>query len=143
MKSLRSILFVSAATLLLATAAVAQAQEAKVAAFIPFDFVVGDHAYPAGEYSLQSISGDGIVVRIESTDQVERSNVISHSCTGVLPATKTKMVFRQMGGNMFLYQVWIEGHLTGREFPKSHAEMRLAEDHEKAKVVIIAANISE
>jgi hypothetical protein len=143
MKSLRSILFVSAATLFMATAAVAQAREPKVAAFIPFDFVVGDHAYPAGEYSLQSASNNGIVVRIESTDQVEPSNVISNTCTGVLPATKTKMVFRQISGNMFLYQVWIEGHLTGREFPKSHTEMRLAEDHENAKVVIIAANISQ
>ncbi len=141
MKSLRSILFVSAATVLMAT--VAAAQEPKVAAFVPFDFVVGDHAYPAGEYSLQSITSSGIVIRIASTDPVESSNVMSSASTGVLPATKTKMVFRQLGGHMFLYQVWIEGRLTGREFPKSDTEMRLAEDHEKAKMVIIAANVSE
>ena len=46
MKNLRSILL-ALTVLLLATAA--QAQTTRVQASIPFDFVVGDHAYSAGD----------------------------------------------------------------------------------------------
>lgn len=46
MNNLRSVLF-ALIVLLMATAA--QAQQTNVKAKIPFDFVVGDRAYPAGE----------------------------------------------------------------------------------------------
>jgi hypothetical protein len=54
MKNLRSVIFVLA-VLLMATAA--NAQQTNVKANVPFDFVVGDRAYPAGEYSLKSMQG--------------------------------------------------------------------------------------
>ena len=63
MKNLRSILF-SLTILLLATAA--QAQTTNVKANIPFDFVVGDHAYPAGEYTVKSLSQNSSALRIDN-----------------------------------------------------------------------------
>ena len=53
MKNLRSILL-ALTVLLLATAA--QAQTTNVKASIPFNFVVGNHAYSAGEYTVKSMS---------------------------------------------------------------------------------------
>jgi len=46
-----------------------------------------------------------------------------------------------MGENYFLSQVWVAGHLTGREFPRSRTEIRMAQNHEKAETVIVAANL--
>jgi hypothetical protein len=142
-KTLRSALFVFAALLM---ASAAYAQEPKLVASIPFDFVLGDHAYPAGEYSVQSITGSNVVVLIENTDPTQRARragVLSQACTNILPSEKSKLVFLRMGDNLFLHQVWIQGRLSGLEFPRSKAEIRLAENHEKSKMVIVAANISK
>lgn len=121
-------------------AAAAQAQQTKVQANVPFDFVVGDRTYPAGEYSLRSVTNDGAVIQL--TNDVDARNVNSNSCRNATPATQTKLVFRKMGDEYFLYQVWIEGNLSGREFPRSDIEIRLAQQHEKSKLVLVAANIS-
>ena len=56
MKNLRSILFVLAAH----PAGPGRSGPAKwlSSADVPFDFVVGDRAYPAGEYALKSALND-------------------------------------------------------------------------------------
>lgn len=121
-------------------AAAAQAQQTKVQANVPFDFVVGDRTYPAGEYYLRSVTNDGAVIQL--TNGVDARNVNSNSCRNATLATQTKLVFRKMGDEYFLYQVWTEGNLSGREFPRSDTEIRLAQQHEKSKLVLVAANIS-
>ena len=133
MKNLRSVL-VALAVLLMATAA--HAQESKVAATIPFNFVAGDRAYPAGDYLLSS---DGPVLKIIGAEQT--SVTLSNACENVTPSATTKVVFSQMGGAYFLKQIWLAGDSRGRELPRSKSEIRLAKSHEKSEPVIVAANI--
>jgi len=133
MKNLRPVLLVLA-VLLMATAA--HAQESKVAATIPFNFVAGDRAYPAGEYLL---SNNGAVLKIIGADQT--TVMLSNACEKVTPSTTTKVVFSQMGGAYFLKQIWLAGDPSGRELPRSKMEIRLAQNHEKSEPVIVAANI--
>jgi hypothetical protein len=137
MKTAKSILF--ALTILLMATAV-KAQEIKVRASVPFDFVVGDRAYPAGEYSFKA---HGIVLQIVSTEQGSLDKVLSNACENTRPSDKTEVVFRHIGDNYFLYQVWVEGRVSGREMPRSRTEVRLAQNHEGAKSVIVAAVISQ
>jgi hypothetical protein len=139
MKNLRSLLF-TLTVLLLATAA--QAQQTKVQANIPFDFVAGDRLYPAGEYTLKSMSDSGVPIRIDGTQEATSAIVPSSSCVGRGPASSTKVVFHRMGDHYFLYQVWIEGYISGRQFPKSREEMQLAQNHEKPEPVMVAAIIA-
>jgi hypothetical protein len=139
MKNLRPILF-ALTVLLLATAA--QAQETNVLATVPFDFVVGDRAYPAGEYSVRSLGQHQAALLIDNTQEPMGSIVLSTPCSNGTTSDKTKLVFRRMGGNYFLYQVWVEGKASGREFPKSGIETRLAQNHEKPELVMVAANLS-
>ena len=139
MKNLRSVLFVLA-VLLLATAA--RAQQNAVKADVPFDFVVGDRAYPAGEYTLKAALNGSSVIRIENMNEVSAAFTQSNSCSKATPSPETKLVFHRMGGHYFLYQVWTEGYATGREFPKGRIEVELAQNHEKPEVVIVAAVIS-
>jgi hypothetical protein len=139
MKNMRFVLL-SLTVLLMATAA--GAQETKVRASVPFDFVVGDRVYPAGEYSLNSMANNNAAIRIDNIREPAASHVISNACASVTLAPKTELVFHRMGGNYFLYQVWVAGNLSGREFPKSRAEVMLAQNHQKPELVIVAANAS-
>ena len=139
MKNLRSILL-ALSVLLLATAA--QAQTTNVKASIPFDFVVGDHAYSAGEYTVKSLSQSSAAIRIDSADESEKGMTLSNACQKAQPATQTTLVFRRLGDNYFLYQVWMERNPLGREFPMSKAQVQLAKNNSKPELVIVAANIS-
>jgi hypothetical protein len=140
MKTLRSVLSVLA-VLLMATAA--QGQQTKVHSNVPFDFFVGDRAYPAGDYTLKSVTEMGDVIRISNTQEDASANVIAIACEKVQPSTDTKLVFRHMGGYYFLTQVWTAGSSAGREFPRSRTEIRLAQNQEKSEYVIVAANITK
>jgi hypothetical protein len=132
MKNLRSIL-VALAVLVMATAAHAQQ---RVTATVPFNFVVGDRTYPAGDYSISNNSG---VLQITNADKSEM--ILSQACESNKPSANTKLVFDSMGGNYFLRQIWVAGEKRGRELSRSHAEAQLAENHVKSESVIVAANI--
>ena len=125
--------------LLLATAAQAQTT---VKASIPFDFVVGDHAYPAGEYTVKSLSQSGGALRIDNAEESEKGITISSACTSGQPATETKLVFHRFGNSYLLYQVWTTGYTLGREFPMSKAQVQMTKNNSKPELVIVAANIS-
>ena len=139
MKNLRSILL-ALTVLLLATAA--QAQTTNVKASIPFDFVVGDHAYTAGEYTVKSMSESGAAIRIDSADESDKGITLSNACSKAQPAVGTTLVFHRLGNNYFLYQIWTEGNSLGREFSMSKAEVKIAKNYNKPELVIVAANIS-
>ncbi len=136
MKNLRSIV-AALAVLLMATAA--HAQHTKVSATVPFNFVVGDRAYPAGDYVF---SNNDAVLNITNTEQAKSEMALSIPCQHAMPSADTKLVFDSMGGHYFLRQIWIEGNTSGRELPRSHTEVRLAQNHEQAEPVIVAANLS-
>jgi len=140
MKNLRLVL-VALTALLMATAV--QAQQTRVKANVPFGFVAGDHYYPAGEYSLKSVYGLDSFIQIANTQEDGAANVVSIACTAAQPSEQTKLVFWRMGDTYFLSQIWTAGRSYGREFPKSRAELRLAQNHEKPELVIVAANISQ
>ena len=139
MKNLRSILL---ALTVLSLATAAQAQTTNVKASIPFDFVIGSHAYPAGEYTVKSLSQSSAAIRIDNADESENRMTLSIACQKGQPASQTTLVFQRMGDNYFLYQIWTEGSSLGREFPMSKAEVQVAKNYSKSELVIIAANIS-
>jgi hypothetical protein len=139
MKSLRSLFLVFTAILIVPAA---WAQQRAVKANVPFDFAVGDRAYPAGEYVLKAALNDGGFIRIENVREVSAAFTQSNPCSKATPSTETKLVFRRIGGRYFLYQVWTAGNLTGREFPKGRIEVELAKSHETPEVVIVAAVLS-
>jgi len=138
MKSLRSILF-ALTVLLMATAA--QAQQTSVRANVPFDFVIGNQAYPAGDYALKSMQISGVLIRVENVQEAASRVTLSNACVSIDAATSTKLVFHRVGDSYFLYQIWEQGKTSGREFPVSRAERQLAQNHEKPELVVVAANI--
>lgn len=139
MKTLRSILFVLSVILIVPAA---RAQQNSVKADVPFDFIVGNRAYPAGEYILSAPLNPGGAIRMENVQEVSAVFVSSNSCQNRAPSKETKLVFHRVAGRYFLYQTWIAGSLTGREFPMSRTEVQLARNHEQPELIILAAAIS-
>jgi hypothetical protein len=139
MKNLRSVLFVLAVLLIVPAV---RAQQKSVKADVPFDFVVGDRAYPAGEYILKAAFSDGGVIRIENVNEFSAAFIASNPCTKATPSPETKLVFHRIGRHYFLHQVWTAGSPAGHEFPKGRIEVELAQNHLTPDVVIVAAAIS-
>ncbi len=139
MKNLRSILFVLTA-LLMATAA--QAQQTNIKASVPFDFVVGNQAYPAGDYSVKSLSENGVPILIHNDQESLKGIALSNTCTSLRASGATKLVFHRLGDRYFLYQVWTQGNSAGREFRMSKTEVQLAQLLPKTELVIVASNIN-
>src|SRR5215472_19006400 len=103
-----------AASLLLASGA--QAQGLHVRANVPFDFVIGSAAYPAGNYDIERVSAGNSVLLVRSNEKTESTLVMPHDCSSGKPATKTVLVFHRVGDEYFLYQIWTAGNAQGREF---------------------------
>jgi hypothetical protein len=139
MKNLRPFLFALTALFM---AAAAHAQQTNVKATVPFDFVVGNRSYPAGEYSVKTIGEGEKTLRIDNTQSGKAEMVRSNTCAQLNPSDMTKLVFHRVGDNYFLYQIWSAGNTQGREFPMSRTELQISQNREKPELVIVAANIS-
>jgi hypothetical protein len=127
--------------LLLAVSA-AQAQETRVKANIPFDFVVGNKVLPAGEYMVVSEGSTNHVIVIRSDDTKSAILSLTLSCSSLNPSDKTKLVFHTLAGRYFLSQVWMQGNDRGQELQKSSAEVQLAKNHNPAGETILAATLT-
>jgi hypothetical protein len=80
---------------------------------VPFDFTVGQKAFPAGEYSIVRV-GPG---RLDLRD-IHRhvlGSLITYSVRSLEKSTTTKLEFSTAGGGHALMQVWLEGELIGDE----------------------------
>jgi len=137
MKTLRSVLIAFA--LLLAVSA-AHAQTPGLRAAIPFNFVAGNQVLPAGNYLLTSnwLASPSLIT-VRDLDEPVSSLTGSNTCFVLDPPKTSKLVFHRIGNEYFLYQIWIAGETTGREFPKSKLEVQMAMNEPRAEEVIVAA----
>ncbi len=138
---MKNVLYTLLASALFLTATSAQAQQTYVKANIPFDFTVGGRAFPAGDYTVKSMSQNG-VMRIDNDQESAKGVALSNACTSSTLASTTKLVFHRLGDHYFLYQVWTEGNSSGREFLMSKAEVQIAQNYHKTELVIVAANVT-
>jgi hypothetical protein len=97
-----------------ASAVVASGQSQKLAAQVPFDFVVADKTLSAGEYRVGAID--------QSRDAISIMNTAGDGAIRLSSPTKrgdhmktAKLVFHRYGSTYFLSQVWMAGEQTGRE----------------------------
>ena len=127
--------------LLLAVSA-AQAQEPRVKANIPFDFVVGDQVMPAGEYIVDAAGEATPAILIRSNGGSGSSIALTFACASAGPSKTTKLVFHTLAGRYFLSQVWAEGYAQGRELRMSKSEKRLAKNGDTPKELVVAANLT-
>jgi hypothetical protein len=135
-------LMVAAVALVFGSAA--YAQEINVRARVPFDFVLGDKTYSAGQYAVETASDNTFFLSVKNIDAKKAQGLtLSYPCfssqpTG--PANQGKLVFHRVGGKYFLFRVWVGGSAVGREFPAPPRETEMAMNGLKTETVMVAAN---
>jgi hypothetical protein len=123
------------------------AQSVKIRAEIPFDFVLGDRVYPAGEYVVETLTEDSHSLLVRN--QTAKRSVLTpaYPTASAQPAKQTVLAFHRLGNTYFLYQAKIADSPNGCQFLRSHMEGKMAKTETmgkmetKAETVIVAANI--
>jgi hypothetical protein len=136
MKNFRVVSLLVAA---LVMGSVVQAQQTRVQANVPFNFLIGDNVYPAGEYIIGKTSNGTSTLRVDYAGEAT-ALVFANTCSSLNPSEKTKLVFHRVGDTYFLYQIWTEGNDSGLELPRSKTEIQMASNQPKSDL-IVAANI--
>ena len=105
---------------------------------IPFAFIVGDAALPAGEYSIQTVnlSGRQLLLR----DWKGHSLYIPIQTSGkAVGEAKDKLVFHLVNGQYFLASIWTPDNSVGRVFASRHEREMIAQGGQPVVREVIAS----
>jgi hypothetical protein len=101
----------------------ASAQEPAVKVDVPFDFAVGSHVLPAGDYTIAA-HGDSLV--FENRDQ--NASLFALANRGdVSTDGESKLTFDHVGGQYFLRKIVSTYSKTSVDFPVSKLETKSTE----------------
>jgi hypothetical protein len=114
------VLMVALAIVTSVVSANAQSQ-LRVAADIPFEFVVGNHTMAAGEYTVKAFTRGGGALAILGKDNGETVVRLSEPIDPMGKRKPARLVFHRYGQNYFLAQVWTDDNV-GRKLAKSKQE---------------------
>jgi hypothetical protein len=100
------------------------AQTINVKATIPFEFQIGSHVMPAGDYSIFHSAG---VLRLRGENGAQKSAMVIVNAASAEPSgTPSRLVFNRYGDEYFLAKVWQNGYATGVAPPPAKRERELA-----------------
>jgi len=125
----------------MAAAQVVQAQEALVVN-IPFEFVAGKLTLPAGEYRVEKLEKNSVVVLTHCTQPGASAVVMTIAAQANEPQSDSKLVFNRYGNLYFLSQYWMAGSSRGRLLLKSAREeeiSRIARIEAQGQVTLVAS----
>lgn len=93
---------------------------------IPFNFSVGEKAFPAGSYVIErNRNNSDTVWVIRHKDDVASAIVLTRSVRANDVVETTRLVFNRYDDLHFLSEFWIVGSQTGYELPTSKRERAL------------------
>ena len=93
---------------------------------IPFNFTVGEKAFPAGKYVIERNRKDSDTVWvIRRKDDVGKAVLLTRPVRANETQQETRLVFHQYGDLYFLSEIWTKGDATGRELQTSDREKSL------------------
>ena len=93
---------------------------------IPFNFSVGEKAFPAGKYVIErNRKASDTVWVIRRKDNVGKAMLLTRPVRANETQQETRLVFHQYGDLYFLAEFWTAGDQTGREIQISDREKAL------------------
>jgi len=122
------------AVLLFAGTAGAQFAPRIIQVKVPFDFTVGQKAFPAGQYTLVSMAQHRVDLRDKYGSVF--ATLITHSVRSLDKSASTKLTFSTAGGGRALTQIWIEGDLIGDELAPPKRPVALGKATQRAPVEV-------
>jgi hypothetical protein len=100
-----------------------QAGGVKVKVNVPFNFVLGDKTYPAGEYAFSAVRDNVIVQNSAGTRIAMR---MANHVAGRSAGKNGQVIFDCYVNQCFLSQIWTPGQDDGRQLLRSRMETRAA-----------------
>ena len=128
-----------AMTLALFSSAAAYAQTVHVQTTIPFNFNIGNSAFPAGKYDIQSASNGEHVLYIRNLHSGEGSFLVPQSCESAHVVSKSSLTFRRYGQQYFMAEVWVAGYSQGHQFRVGKREEEVARKFSKQETTLLAS----
>lgn len=95
----------------------------RIQAKIPFDFQIGSKKFPKGEYTIESVNSNGLML-IRNAKGKKAIN-FSAIPDKMLDKPKSRLSFRRYGDQYFLRKIW-DGQSTSFALTKSSAEKKVA-----------------
>ena len=99
----------------------AQSSSTIVVANIPFDFIVRDKTFSAGEYTLTRVGQSVTLLRSRDCN----ATMVFQTNTVQAAKTRNELIFHRRGDKYFLSQVWTAGSTIGSELRKCRTEQNL------------------
>jgi hypothetical protein len=131
----------SIAALAVVLAAPVSAQTITLNASVPFDFVVGGHTMPAGDYMVSTSGNGGLLVVRNLAGGIQPTFITTYAADGPLAGNAAFFTFNRYGGDYFLAKIWDGSAAQGRAIPKSSTEREKAKSASmgKPEVVMVLA----
>lgn len=90
---------------------------------IPFNFTVGEKAFPAGKYVIDRNRKDSDTVWvIRHKDDTSKALLLTRPVRAIDTQEETRLVFRRYDDLYFLSEFWTAGENTGREIQVSNRQ---------------------
>ena len=105
-----------------------------VRAKVKFDFQIGDRIYPAGEYQVESISGQSDnVLQIRSVADANKRQIILANYSMAGKRQTPKLVFQKYGESYVLTQIFLDSEQWGYSIRPSRRQ-RESEKHLASRI---------
>jgi hypothetical protein len=95
----------------------------KQTATVPFEFHLGDRVMPAGNYTIRQLTDESLMISNDAAGA--KSVALTFSAQRSANETEAKLVFRHIGDQYFLVQVWGANTETGRALIPSRLQEEL------------------
>jgi hypothetical protein len=126
MKHMKKAIALSGLLVLLTFASALGQSDRQTIIYIPFNFTVGEKAFPAGKYVIEQNRRDSdLVWVIRRKDNVGKALFLTRPVRANETQQETRLVFHQYGDLYFLAEFWTAGSQTGREIQTSDREKGL------------------
>jgi hypothetical protein len=113
------------------------AQTMDMKASIPFDFRIGNAAFPSGEYSIRH-SGGVLFVKQTAGDHKGGMFLTVGEDRPVTSNPSASLLFNRYGGTYYLSKVWTAESKEAQATPKSPAEKELASHVTQPATMLVA-----
>ena len=126
MKHVKKALALSSLLVLLTFSSALGQSDRQTIIHIPFNFSVGEKAFPAGKYVIERVWKDKDAVwLVQRKDNVGKAMLLTRPVRANETQQETRLVFHQYGDLYFLSEIWTAGDSTGREVQMSDREKAL------------------
>lgn len=113
----------------------------RIAAQVPFEFVVANKIVPAGECVVQAATMDGKILMIDNADARVGLFSGSSQTESKQPASHYALVFNRYGDRYFLTGIKLQGSKITYHLPQSRAEAELLAQNVSATEETLLASL--